>query len=187
MLVLEGHVAVLQRSPDGRVAILGVYGQGGLIGLATIDGVHQSAALEALDDVVMATWPALTVREVAAQDPGMLLDVVDQLVTRARGAMFLLERQTFATASMRLASSLLRNERLIFAGGPPVIARSRLAGLAGVSREMASRILRRWERADIIRRVGQTGLVLMDRQRLEAEAAGADGLSPRVGLPPEMS
>jgi hypothetical protein len=52
---------------------------------------------------------------------------------------------------------------------------------------MVGRILRRWERASIIRRVGQNGLVLVDRHRLEAEAEGAESLSPRTGLPAEMS
>jgi CRP-like cAMP-binding protein len=187
MLVLEGHVAVVQRAPDGRVAILGLFGPGGLIGLATIDGVPQAIALEALDAVVLAAWPSLMVREVAERDPGMLLDVVDQLVTRVRGAMFLLERQTFATSSMRLASALLRNEALVFSMEQPRVARSQVAAFAGVSREMAGRILRRWERAGIIRRVGQSGLVLVDRQSLEGEAAGAESLAPRTGLPVEMS
>jgi CRP/FNR family transcriptional regulator, dissimilatory nitrate respiration regulator len=187
LLVLEGHLAVVQRAPDGREAILGVFGPGGIAGLAMIDGEQQTAAFEALDDVVLAVWSTASVREIAKRDPGMLLDIVDLLVTRVRGAMFLLERQTFTTASMRLASALLRNEALAFATARPRFVRSQLAALAGVSREMTGRIMRRWERAGILRRVGPTGLVLVDRSRLEAEAAGAESLAPRSGLPVEMS
>jgi CRP-like cAMP-binding protein len=187
LLVLEGHLAVVQRIADGREAILGVYGPGGIAGLAMIDGVQQTAAFEALDDVVVAVWSSASVRDIAKADLGMLLDIVDLLVARVRGAMFLLERQTFTTASMRLASALLRNEALAFATARPRFVRSQLAALAGVSREMTGRIMRRWERAGIVRRVGPTGLVLVNRSRLEAEAAGAESVAPRSGLPVEMS
>jgi CRP-like cAMP-binding protein len=187
LLVLDGHIAVVQRIADGREAILGVYSRGGIAGLAMIDGVQQSAVFEALDDVVLAVWSSTSVRDIAKADPGMLLDIVDLLVARVRGALFLLERQTFTTASMRLASALLRNEDLAFAPARPRFVRSQLAALAGVSREMTGRIMRRWEREGILMRVGQTGLVLVDRVRLEAEAAGAEGVAPRSGLPVEMS
>src|SRR5258705_4980631 len=58
LLVLDGHIAVVQRIADGREAILGVYVPGGIAGLAMIDGVQQSAAFEALEDVVLAVWPS---------------------------------------------------------------------------------------------------------------------------------
>jgi CRP-like cAMP-binding protein len=187
LLVLDGHLAVVQRIADGREAILGVYGPGGIAGLAMIDGVQQTAAFQALDDVMLAVWSATSVRDIAKADLGMLLDIVDLLVARVRGAMFLLERQTFTTASMRLASALLRNEELVFTPAKPRFVRSQLAALAGVSREMTGRILRRWELAGILRRDGPTRLVLVDRSRLEAEAAGAESVAPRSGLPVEMS
>jgi CRP-like cAMP-binding protein len=187
LLVLDGHLAVIQHIADGREAILGVYAPGGIAGLAMIDGVQQTAAFQALDDVVLAVWSATSVRDIAKADLGMLLDIVDLLVARVRGAMFLLERQTFTTASMRLASALLRNEALVFATARPRFVRSQLAALAGVSREMTGRILRRWELAGILRRDGPTRLVLVDRSRLEAEAAGAESVAPRSGLPIEMS
>ncbi len=187
LLVLDGHLAVVQRISDGREAILGVYGPGGIAGLAMIDGVQQTAAFEALEDVVLAVWSTTSVRDIAKADLGMLLDMVDLLVARVRGAMFLLERQTFSTASMRLASALLRNEALVFSTERPRFVRSQLAALAGVSREMTGRIMRRWEQEGMVRRVGPTGLVLVSRSRLEAEAAGAEGVAERSGLPVEMS
>jgi hypothetical protein len=39
---------------------------------------------------------------------------------------------------------------------------------------MVSRILRKWEAAAIVRRVGASGLELLDRAGLEAEAAPLD-------------
>ena len=117
----------------------------------------------------------------------MLLDIVDRLVRGLRLALSLLEKQTFATASARLASFLLRHEDLVFSASSPRILRSQLAALVGVSREMSSRILRRWERAGIIRRAARGRLVLVDRRRLEQEAAGADDLAPTPRLTSEVA
>jgi len=52
---------------------------------------------------------------------------------------------------------------------------------------MSGRILRRWERDEIIRRVGKIRLVLVDRQRLLLEAAGADALAPMPRRPTEIA
>jgi CRP-like cAMP-binding protein len=187
VLVLDGHVAIVQNAPDGREAFLGVVGRGTIVGLATLNGETASVATEALDPVVFATWPAELVREIAQRDPGMMLDVVDHLVHAVRLALVLLEQGRFATASARLASFLLRHEDLVFSGRRPRILRSQLAAAAGVSREMSGRILRRWERAGIIRRIGKTRLALVDRQGLALEAAGADNLAPAPRPPTEIA
>ena len=185
--MLDGHVAVVQSAPDGRVAFLGVWGRGTLIGMLTLGGEADSVATEVLDSALFASWPAQRVREIARRDPGMMLDVVDLLVYGVRLSLLLLEQQRFATASARLASFLVRHEDLVFSGGRPRILRSQLAAAAGVSREMSGRILRRWERDEIIRRVGKARLVLVDRKRLVLEAAGADGLAPMPRRPTEIA
>jgi CRP-like cAMP-binding protein len=184
LLVVEGHVAFAQYAPDGRVSYLGVYGSGTFVGLATVDGEEQPLELEALGPVVMLGWPAELVRTIAQGDPGFLIDLVDHLAYRVRLGLLLLQRQTFAPARARLASFLLRNESLVSAPTSRLLRRH-MAALAGVSREMVGRILRRWEREGIVERV-DGGLVLVDRDRLEEEAAAADDLAPepRLTVPP---
>jgi CRP-like cAMP-binding protein len=186
-LVLDGHVAVVQSAPDGRVAFLGVWGRGTLVGILTLGGEADTVATEVLGSALFANWRAERVREIATRDPGMMLDIVDLLVYGVRLSLLLLEQQRFATASARLASFLLRHEELVFSGGRPRILRSQLAAAAGVSREMSGRILRRWERNEIIRRVGKIRLVLVDRERLVLEAAGADALAPMPRRPTEIA
>jgi CRP-like cAMP-binding protein len=186
-LVLDGHVAVVQSAPDGRVAFLGVWGRGTLVGILTLNGEADTVATEVLDSALFANWRAERFREIARRDPGMMLDVVDLLVYAVRLSLLLLEQQRFATASARLASFLLRHEDLVFSGRRPRILRSQLAAAAGVSREMSGRILRRWERDEIIRRIGKTRLVLVDRQRLVLEAAGAEALAPMPRRPTEIA
>jgi hypothetical protein len=72
-----------------------------------------------------------------------------------------------------LAGVLLHYEAFCF-GDAPLVARGQLSALAGVTPQMVSRIFRNWEAASIVRRVGSSGLELLDRNALEAEAAPLD-------------
>ena len=72
---------------------------------------------------------------------------------------------------------LLENEAYCF-GDAPLVPRGQLAALAGVTPQMVSRIFRKWEAASVVRRLGASGLELLDRVALEAEAA------PLTGFPP---
>lgn len=172
-LIVSGQVAVSQTTADGRVALLGLYGPGTLVGLTTFSGGADILGM----DVVIATtgvqWLSERVRQVAEADCAMLQDVLEQLVHRVRLTLGLLEQQTFGTARARLAAFTIRHEDLVFSSGVPTVGRTQLAAMVGVSREMISRILRDWERTSIVGRVGRHGLVLLDRERLlrEAEAA----------------
>jgi CRP-like cAMP-binding protein len=154
-----------------------VYGRGTVVGLPAVDGEGPIVDVEALDPVSLATWPADVVRDIAVQDSGLLLDVVDHLAYRVRLSLHLLERQTFAPARARLASFLIRNEGLVSSPGSGLLRRQ-MAAMVGVSQEMLGRILRRWEREGIIRRDRPPCLTVLDRARLEEEAATADLLAP---------
>jgi CRP-like cAMP-binding protein len=177
-LLLSGRIAVIQTAADGRVASLGVFGPGVMVGLSTLDGEAAQVGLDVLEPAVVATWPGRRLRAVAERDPGMLVDVVDHLVYGIRYALTMLEKRSFATASARLASILLRHEDLVFSPAGPGISRGQLAALVGVSREMTGRIIRRWIQAGIISRRGLSGLRLNDRQRLIDEAGRAEDLAP---------
>ncbi len=62
--------------------------------------------------------------------------------------------------------------------------RGQLANLAGVSPQMVSRIFRKWEARAIVRRLGVSGLELIDRVALAAEAAPLQGF-PAPDPPPD--
>jgi CRP-like cAMP-binding protein len=92
-----------------------------------------------------------------------------------------MQLRTFTTAASRLAGVLLEHEAFAF-GNAPFVARRQLPALAGVTPQMVTRILRRWEAAGIVRRVGVSGLELMNRGALQAEAAPlADFPAPSRG------
>jgi CRP-like cAMP-binding protein len=79
--------------------------------------------------------------------------------------------RTFTTARSRLARMIVRYERLFISVGAPLVPRTQLGPLAGVTARMANKILHDWEAAGIVARVGLSGLVLLDRDALVAEAA----------------
>ena len=103
--------------------------------------------------------------------------MLDRSIYAIRLLNHLMQLRTFTRAASRLAGVLLQYEALYF-GEVPRVARGQLSALAGVTPQMVSRILRKWEGAAIVRRVGASGLELLDRVALEAEAA------PLTDFPP---
>jgi CRP-like cAMP-binding protein len=175
-LVMSGTIVATWSAPDGRIAqgrIVHVRssGAGQLIGLTTLSGGSVGPGIDALTRVTMATWSSPEFRAITDSDPPVSLDLLDQLVVTIRFLNHLIQLRTFTTAASRLAGLLLQNESFCFSLDAPVVARGQLAALAGVTPQMVSRILRRWETAMIVRRVGLSGLELLDRAALEAAAA----------------
>jgi CRP-like cAMP-binding protein len=181
VLVLAGHAAMTMTSRDGRTALIRVVGAGEFVGLPNPLG------LEALDEVSLAVWPSVQFAEASGDDPAVWRDLVNVVAGRERDAVALLGLVTFETARARLALFLLRYEHLAFASERPPLSRSKLAGLAGVSAQMARRILRAWEDAGIMRRVGKGGLVLVDRGALGAQAAAMTDYGESVASPWSLS
>ena len=91
----------------------------------------------------------------------------------------LMQLRTFTTAAGRLAAVLLQYEAVCF-GERPTVPRGQLSALAGVTPQMVGRIIRRRESEGILRRIGSTGLELLDRSGLEAHAPPATEFPPSL-------
>jgi CRP-like cAMP-binding protein len=183
-LVLQGTFAATWGAPDGRLAYVGLYGPVQLVGLATLSGGPNVVGIDALTAVTMLAWPTAEFRDIVRSDPALALDLLDRAIYGLHGLTRLHKLRTFTTAASRLAGLLLGYERFFFSRDAPLVGRRHIAALAGVTPEMARRILHRWEDAEILRRVGQTGLELLDRRALEAEAAPlADFPPPDIAIP----
>jgi CRP-like cAMP-binding protein len=169
-LVLQGRLAVLWNSPDGRRAFSGLIGPRELFGLSTLGGGPIPGDIDAITDVTLLTWISRDFREITFSDRLLAIDVLDRAVYAIQNTIQLLKVRTFTTARSRLAGLLLRFEPYCF-GDAPLMSRGHLGDLAGVSVRMVSSIIRQWEGAGIVRRVGATGLELLDRDALVAKAA----------------
>lgn len=168
-LLARGTIAVTWSAPDGRTVYAGLYGPPHLVGVATLSGGPIAAGIDALTDVTLALWASRDLREIANADPTLALDLLDRSVFAVQAITHLLRVRTFTTAASRIAGLLLRYRAFCFSKAP-LIPRSQLSALAGVSPRMVSTILRRWEAAGIVRRVGFAGLELIDQDGLEVVA-----------------
>jgi CRP-like cAMP-binding protein len=170
-LVLQGTVAATWSAPDGRTVYAGLYGPGQIMGLSTLSGASITVGIDALTPVTILAWPSSEFRDVVDSDPELALDVLDRSVYAIQALNRLTKLRTFTTAASRLAGLLLQYEAFCFSKEAPLLSRRHFAPMAGVTPQMVTRILRTWEAAAVIRRVGGSGLELLDRSALEAEAA----------------
>jgi CRP-like cAMP-binding protein len=148
-----------------------LYGRGQLIGLGTLSGASITVGINALTPVTILVWRSGEFRNVVDSDPALALDVLDRSVYAIQALNRLIKLRTFTTAPSRLAGLLLQYEAFCFSKDAPLLPRRHFAPMAGVTPQMVTRILRTWEAAAVIRRVGMSGLLLLDRSALEAEAA----------------
>ena len=96
----------------------------------------------------------------------------------------MIKLRTFTTAASRLAGLLLQYEAFCFSKEAPLLPRRHFAQMAGVTPQMVARIFRTWEAAAVIRRVGVSGIELLDRSALEAKASPlSDFPAPDPSMP----
>jgi CRP-like cAMP-binding protein len=170
-LVVKGNVAATWDAPDGRTELAGLWGPGQFIGVATLAGGPMTVGIDALTTVTLLSWDSRQFRRIAAADPAMMENLLDRAVFAVHLLTYLGKVRAFTTARSRLAGLLIKYEPLCFANTSPVIPRTQLGALTGVTPRMVNRILRAWEVSGTIKRVGASGLVLLDRSALAAEAA----------------
>jgi CRP-like cAMP-binding protein len=185
-LVLSGTFVGNWTAPDGRVADgsivnVSISGPGQLVGVTTLRGAPIISGIDAVTSVTMMTWLSDEFRAITDVDLAVSLDLLDRCIYALQALNYLMQLRTFTTAASRLAGVLVEYEAFSF-GDAPVFPRGQLSALAGVTPQMVSRILRRWEARGIVRREGVSALELLDRTALEAEAAPLADL-PAPGVP----
>jgi CRP-like cAMP-binding protein len=188
-LVLSGTFVGTWTAPDGRVADGGIVqaeasGPGQFIGVTTLRGAPIISGIDAVTPVTMITWLSDEFRTITDSDLEVTREMLERSIYAIEVLNHLMQLRTFTTAASRLAGVLVRYEALCF-GKAPSMARGQLSNLAGVTPQMVSRILRKWEAAAIVRRVGPSGLALLDRGALEAEAASLADCPPPT--PPHVT
>jgi CRP-like cAMP-binding protein len=169
-LVVHGTVVAYWSAPDGRILYGGLFGRGQLWGLPSLNGGASVVGIDAVTTVSVITWRSELVRAIAEVDAAFALALLDRALFAIQALNRMNKLRSFTTAGARLAGLLLEYEALCFGPNAPLVARRHLAAMAGVTPEMASRILRRWEAASIVRRARPSGLELLDREALRAQA-----------------
>jgi CRP-like cAMP-binding protein len=128
-----------------------------------------SADAVAISRSVMAVWRAEELRESAKTDPGLAVDILDDVLGSLEEVMGRLDGLLYQDALRRVARVLHEHADLFFAV-PPVLTRTHLPNLVGTSREMTGRVLRILEARRLVARIGRDRLSLLDPAGLAAVA-----------------
>jgi CRP-like cAMP-binding protein len=173
-LVLDGYLAVRVIGTDGHQFILTLARRGqALVPPIAPPPLISEVEIVAVTAAAAAIVPARLVWDLAQQDRGLALRLLDLSRGVVERLLSRLEALTFSSARERLAVVLLAYEPL-FASSTPIVQRPVLAGLVGVSREMTGRLLRGFERDGLIRRAGSE-IAILDPDGLHAVARWEEG------------
>jgi CRP-like cAMP-binding protein len=164
VIVLDGYLAARVMDAEGHQFILALARQGQTL----VPPIARPPLISRIEVVVLtgattALAPAGLVWELAERDPDFSLQLLDLSRSVADRLLSRLHELTFSSARQRLAVVLLAYEPLL-AGTRPIVTRTELAGLVGVSREMTGRLIRELEHDGLIRRSGRTIAILNDER-----------------------
>jgi CRP/FNR family transcriptional regulator len=171
VIVLAGHVAFCRTTVDGRQLILRIVGRGELAPTLALASRPAAADAIALTAVETALWRVADVRALATSDPGLAVDILDQVLQGFEEVLGRLDSLHYQDSPRRVARALQLKADLFFSD-PPVLTRAHLPTLVGTSREMTGRALRILESRGLVERVGRDRLRLLDSAGLAAVAAG---------------
>ncbi len=171
-LILEGHIALVRHSPEGRDIVLDVMRPGNMVGeLAVFEGVPYSASAKALDHVQVVAIPRDKFLHMLRRYPRMATAVIYDLTRRVRHLSDLVQSLVIERVEQRLARILLRLAKI---SGERTedgwvitlpLTRQDLADMAGTTVETAIRTLSRMRKEGIVDTV-HGRIVIRDAERL---------------------
>jgi CRP/FNR family cyclic AMP-dependent transcriptional regulator len=175
-LVIRGHAVIRRTTSDAREHVLGIARPGSFVGHRGIAGRAASQDLVAITPAAVALWSGTEVRSLVRIDPGLALNVIDEMARLWGKNIEQVEGFMHQEARRRVLRVLATYADLFFSE-PAVLPRTLLPGLVGTSREMTGRVLRSLEAEGVISRVGRRGLRLLAPGALEQAGDGRDAAS----------
>jgi len=168
--IVNGKVAILTRSPDGRESLVAVLDEGSLFGeLGLFDEGPRSADARALEETNVLVLGYDVVRSAIDENPTLLWIIVRLLARRLRNTDESLADAVFLDVPARTAKRLLE-----IAGDADQfrlpMTQEDLAGLVGASRERVNKALSLFTRLGWIEVEGRNRYKILDRQALHERA-----------------
>ena len=165
-IVLEGRVAIANRSFDGRESVVALMESGDLFGempLFRPDG--RSADARVLENSSVVVIPYVPVKSIYREHPEMLWKIVDMLAERLKVMDVALADSMFLDVTGRTAKRLLE-----LAGADEEfelpVTQEELAGMIGASRERVNKSLASFIKLGWLAQKGEK-YVILDRKQLE--------------------
>lgn len=173
-LIVKGHVSLRVATPQGDGAVLRVLGPGDIFGeFVLIAPSPRSATVTALDPVETMCLGSDDFHVLRAEHPDLDALLLDAAIREIRRLSAALLDALYLPAEARLLRRLLEVAELYAdsSGGPTIVPLSQddLAGLAGVARQSANRILADARAAGAIA-VSRGRIEILDRDHLARRA-----------------
>ena len=171
-LIKSGAVLLTREHQDGRMIALAELRTGGMFGeLAMFRGETRSATAEAIEATEAIALLAPDVQRLIRSNPEIATKLLAALSERVRRTTERLLQQSLQTVAGRVAGAVLAQAVARQAEGAPqrdVVIRAtqaEIAGLAGTSRESASRFLATLEREGVVT-LGRGKVTVHEPERL---------------------
>jgi CRP/FNR family cyclic AMP-dependent transcriptional regulator len=168
-VVEKGRVRLLRLSTEGREQVVKLLGPGEFFNeVAVLDGGPNPVSAMAAMESTLWVIERNTMLDLLERYPALAAGVIENLASRARHLLTLVEDLSLRTVRARLAKLLLEQAE---GGGeaPRRLTQQEMAAQAGTVREMVSRVLRRFEEEGLIQ-LDRHRLMVLDREGLEKEA-----------------
>ena len=165
----RGEIRLFKSSTGGRTATLETLGPGEIFGaISALDETTYPASVEGVSDGIAWCLPRKTFLQLLAAEPGLGVEILKVVSRRLHNAHERVRSLAHDAAPSRLAQALLRAT----SEGEARVTRRALAETAGTTVETAIRVLRGFERDQIIQsQVGQVSVLDESALRRIAKAA----------------
>ncbi|MBX3656630.1 MAG: cyclic nucleotide-binding domain-containing protein [Ramlibacter sp.] len=152
-VLLQGTVKVFATDEDGREITYGTIEAGDYFGEMSLDGGPRSASVMTLDACICSVVTRAAVRDHLADEPEFALDLVAQVIRRARSATETARNMALLDVYGRVVATLESYQGPGSAEAPVElrqITHQAIASRVGASREMVSRLLKDLEKGGYI-------------------------------------
>lgn len=168
-IVESGRVKIFKLSPGGREQILHIFGAGeGFNDVAVLDGGPNPANVMALEPTSVLVIDRSSMVDLLERYPALSRAVIENLASRARHLVSLVEDLSLRTVVGRLAKLLLEQatEEVGLERVPRGLTHAQMAARLGTVREVITRSLRKLEDEGLIK-IKRHRIVILDREALE--------------------
>lgn len=152
-ILLAGQVKVFATDEHGREITYAVIGAGDYFGEMSLDGGPRSASVQTTEACTCSVVSRSAVREHLTHEPEFALDLVAQVIRRARAATETARQMALLDVYGRVIH-VLESQKGVATPQEPVlltqITHQQIASRVGASREMVSRLLKDLEKGGYI-------------------------------------
>ncbi len=171
-VIIEGHIALIRHTSEGRDVVLDVMRPGNMVGeLAVFEGVPYSASAKTLDEVQTVVFTREQFLRLLARYPRLASAVIYDLTRRVRHLSDLVQSLAIERVEQRLARILLRLAKISGQTHPEGVlitlplTRQDLADMAGTTVETTIRTLSRLRKERVVD-TWRGRILIRDGQRL---------------------